>query len=112
MSQNDASAEIRTAACFHVKQAREVRGHWLPEVICVDLMMPGETGLALLEYAKNESTLAHIPFIVISASSDDIFFNEARRLGRTRSCLTVQPNRSDQGDRVGAGRPRCLITAI
>lgn len=67
--------------CFHVKQAREVLGQWMPEVICVDLMMPGENGLALLEYAKNEPSLAHIPFIVISASSDDMFFNEARRLG-------------------------------
>jgi CheY-like chemotaxis protein len=25
--------------------------------------------------------MSHIPFIVISASSDDQFFNEARRLG-------------------------------
>ncbi len=67
--------------CFHVQQAREVLEHWMPEVICVDLMMPGETGLALLSYAKNTPALEHIPFIVISASSDDMFFNEARRLG-------------------------------
>lgn len=67
--------------CFHVQQAREVLERWMPEVICVDLMMPGENGLALLAYAKNKSELENIPFIVISASSDDIFFNEARRLG-------------------------------
>jgi CheY-like chemotaxis protein len=67
--------------CFHVRQAREVLEQWMPEVICVDLMMPGENGLALLSYAKNQPSLEHIPFIVISASSDDMFFNEARRLG-------------------------------
>lgn len=67
--------------CFHVQQAREVLEQWTPEVICVDLMMPGENGLALLSYAKNTPAISHIPFIVISASSDDMFFNEARRLG-------------------------------
>lgn len=67
--------------CFHVAQAREVLQHWIPDVICVDLMMPGENGIVMLEYTKQEPTLSHIPMIVISASSDDLFFNEARRLG-------------------------------
>lgn len=67
--------------CFNVRQARDVLQTWLPDVICVDLMMPGENGLVLLEYAKTHPGLSHIPLIVISASSDDEFFNDARRLG-------------------------------
>lgn len=69
--------------CFNVKQAREVLAKWVPDVVCVDLMMPGENGLVLLQYARELPDLGHIPFIVISASSDENFFNEARRLGAT-----------------------------
>ena len=67
--------------CFNVRQARDSFQTWMPDVICVDLMMPGENGLVLLEYVKTQPHLAHIPQIVISASSDDEFFNDARRLG-------------------------------
>jgi CheY-like chemotaxis protein len=73
------SFELRM--CFNVRQAREVLESWHPDVICVDLMMPGENGLVLLDYAKHHTTLRDVPFVVISASSDDVFFNEARRLG-------------------------------
>lgn len=73
------SYELRM--CFNVRQAREVLENWRPDVICVDLMMPGENGLVLLDFAKNTAPLNEIPFVVISASSDDVFFNEARRLG-------------------------------
>ncbi len=69
--------------CFNVKQAREALAKWVPDVVCVDLMMPGENGLVLLQYARELPDLEHVPFIVISASSDESFFNEARRLGAT-----------------------------
>lgn len=67
--------------CFNVRQARDVLQTWQPDVICIDLMMPGENGLALLEYVKSQPRFTHIPLIVISASSDDQFFNDARRMG-------------------------------
>lgn len=67
--------------CFNVRQAREVLEKWMPDVICVDLMMPGENGLVLLEYTRDTPELAHIPMVVISATSDDEFFNDARRMG-------------------------------
>lgn len=73
------SYELRL--CFNVRQARDVLQSWQPDVVCVDLMMPGENGLVLLEYVKEQPHLSHIPMIVISASSDDEFFNDARRLG-------------------------------
>ncbi|KAA2241709.1 response regulator [Chitinophaga agrisoli] len=40
----------------------------LPDLIISDLNMPGMNGLDLLQYVKNNSTLAHIPVIITSTS--------------------------------------------
>ncbi len=43
-----------------------------PDLIVLDLMLPGQSGLDVCRKTKNDSALKHIPIIMISAKSEEI----------------------------------------
>jgi len=54
-----------------------------PDVVLMDIMMPHLTGLDLLRYRQTTPELQHIPFIILSATSENQVKRDALRLGAT-----------------------------
>jgi CheY-like chemotaxis protein len=68
-------------AARSVAQALEMIAEQRPDVVCCDLMMPGESGIDFLEYRRQSPDLADIPVIVISAVGEERMIRKARALG-------------------------------
>jgi CheY-like chemotaxis protein len=56
-----------TAAVSSVEEAREFLQQARPDLILLDVMLPGETGLALMAWLRRQSALASIPVIIQTA---------------------------------------------
>lgn len=54
-----------------------------PDVVLMDIMMPHLTGLDLLRYRQRTPEFQHIPFIILSATSENQIKRDALRLGAT-----------------------------
>ena len=54
-----------------------------PDVVLMDIMMPHLTGLDLLRYRQRTPEFQHIPFIILSATSENRVKRDALRLGAT-----------------------------
>jgi len=54
-----------------------------PDVVLLDIMMPHITGLDLLKVRQRTSLFQHIPFIILSANSENQTKREALQLGAT-----------------------------
>ena len=59
----------------------------LPDVILLDIRMPGMSGLELLQKLKSDARLAAIPVIMLSSSSVRADVTAARRLGAHSYCV-------------------------
>ena len=59
-----------------LKTAREV----IPDLIILDVMMPGEGGSQTYRQLKTDSELAHIPVIMLSGVKRDSFFHYLKML--------------------------------
>jgi CheY-like chemotaxis protein len=55
--------------------------HPMPQLIVMDLKMPGRSGLEVLEWLKKDSTLKRIPVIILSFSDLPSDINRAYELG-------------------------------
>ena len=54
-----------------------------PDVVLLDIMMPHITGLDLLKVRQKTPSLQHIPFIILSANSENQIKREALEMGAT-----------------------------
>ncbi len=54
-----------------------------PDVVLLDIMMPHVTGLELLKLRQRTNIFQHIPFIILSANSENETKREALQLGAT-----------------------------
>lgn len=54
-----------------------------PDVVLLDINMPHITGLDLLKIRQNTTEFQHIPFIILSANSENEIKREALQLGAT-----------------------------
>jgi DNA-binding response OmpR family regulator len=64
-------------------QAMEVAQSVNPDLITLDLMMPGLTGFELCELMKNDPRFAHVPIVIVSARDDAESKEKARKAGAT-----------------------------
>lgn len=64
-------------------QAMEVALSVNPDLITLDLMMPGLTGFELCELMKNDPKVAHIPIVIVSARDDPESKAKALQAGAT-----------------------------
>ena len=56
----------------------------VPDIVLLDISMPGGTGLEALKKLQISSKTAHIPVIVISGSSDPAMPEQVKALGARR----------------------------
>jgi CheY-like chemotaxis protein len=62
-------------------KAIEVAGSVNPDLITLDLMMPGISGFELCERLHQDPNFAHIPVIIVSASDDTESKSRAMKAG-------------------------------
>lgn len=51
-------------------EALQLAAQYMPDVIILDLMLPGMSGEEILEHLKKDASLKHIPVIVFSNKSE------------------------------------------
>lgn len=62
-------------------KAMEVADAFQPDLITLDLMMPGLTGFELCELLHNDPRFANIPVIIVSAKDDSVSKEKAFEAG-------------------------------
>ncbi len=69
-----------------------------PDVILLDLNLPGKNGLEVLDEVKTDNDLKHIPIIVLTSSDRDLDVLIAYK--KQASAYLVKPSRLSQFDEV------------
>lgn len=64
-------------------KALEILNRLVPDVIVMDVMMPGMNGIELCRQLRSMARTQHIPIIVFSAKVDSDTLNETARAGAT-----------------------------
>ncbi|MBI4676521.1 MAG: response regulator [Elusimicrobia bacterium] len=67
-----------------VENAEQTRGHLtehLPDLILMDVMMPGVDGISLTREIRTSARTGHIPILVVSALADAATVNDALLFG-------------------------------
>jgi two-component system, OmpR family, phosphate regulon response regulator PhoB len=62
-----------------------------PDLILLDVMMPGEGGVQMYRKLKTDPELALIPVVMLSAVEDKSFFHYLNMLNSSLSCPIPQP---------------------
>lgn len=52
-----------------------------PNVIILDIMMPGVTGIDMLEFMRQEKNFTDVPVVMLSSETTDVQVDEAMKLG-------------------------------
>lgn len=55
----------------NTQQALRIFDHTIPDVIIVDWMLPGKSGIEFVQWVRKEKTLCHIPIIMLTAKAEE-----------------------------------------
>lgn len=55
--------------------------NWVPDVILMDIMMPGIDGISLMNEIRSNDKLSHVPIIAVSGLNDAATLNDALLFG-------------------------------
>ncbi len=72
---------VRARAAYGPRAALMMLGENLPDIIFLDINMPGVDGFEVLGYLRREPRYAKIPVVVITADAQPETANKARRTG-------------------------------
>ncbi len=68
-------------SAIDARGAFEILSNWKPQIILLDLILPGEDGFSILEKIKKDSNLADIPVIILSNLGQQEDIDRAMALG-------------------------------
>ncbi|HEX8523577.1 MAG TPA: response regulator [Tepidisphaeraceae bacterium] len=74
-----------------VTEARRLLQDHSPDLLIVDVMMPGTTGLQAMDAFTDDPAFADLRFVIYSGSDDPAFVAEAQRLGAAAYVQKGQP---------------------
>ncbi len=55
----------------NTEQAVTILNHRIPDLIIIDWMLPGKSGIEFVKWIRNEKTLNHIPIIMLTAKAEE-----------------------------------------
>ena len=89
-----ADAELSVANCGEDALVRLRSAQELPDLVILDLNLPGKHGIDVLEEVKGDETMRHIPVIVLSSSGshDDV----KAVYNRNGNCFVRKPGEYDK----------------
>ena len=89
-----ATAELAVAITGEEALVRLQSDQDLPDLVILDLNLPGKHGTVVLEEIKSDPRLRHIPVIVLSSSGDD---RDVRAVyNRNGNCFVRKPGEYDE----------------
>ncbi|RKY81414.1 response regulator [candidate division KSB1 bacterium] len=80
-------------AIEYLKESASYGTNKLPDLIILDLNLPGKNGEEILKELKGDSMLSGIPVIVMSTEDDKKVINKIYRIGA--NCFIVKPGNAD-----------------
>lgn len=88
------AAGARTARASNAQSAIELIDTFLPDVVVLDLLLAGSTGLVLLHELRSHDDLAALPVIICSTLIDEPTSERLRAYGvqRVLDKTTMQPD--------------------
>jgi CheY-like chemotaxis protein len=72
---------VRARAAYGPRAALLMLSEALPDIIFLDINMPGVDGFEVLAYLRREPRLAKIPVVVVTSDDQPETANKARRTG-------------------------------
>jgi two-component system, chemotaxis family, response regulator Rcp1 len=90
LSESAPSVELRSVAT--TKEAIAMicdQGDWRPNVVILDLSLPGENGFTMLQFMKSQANVQSIPIIIFSSSKARTDIDKAYRL--QANCYIPKP---------------------
>lgn len=76
-----ANEAVDVRAALSGPEALELASELEPDLILLDVMMPGMTGYEVCRILKNDPSLVHIPVIFLSAMGEDIHKERGKVVG-------------------------------
>lgn len=76
-----ADAEAGLGYLFGETQSTDRQNYPLPDLILLDLMLPGMSGIEMLKVVKKRAETKSVPVVVLTTSSQDSKISEAYELG-------------------------------
>lgn len=61
--------------------SRDLLAGNFPSVIILDIMMPGVSGIDMLEFMRQEKNFTDVPVVMLSSETTDVQVDEAMKLG-------------------------------
>jgi CheY-like chemotaxis protein len=65
------SAGLKVKTCQTAESGLQLISHWIPDLIVLDVLLPGIDGYAFLRQIKADKKLQNIPVIISSNLSDE-----------------------------------------
>ena len=73
---------------------------WQPDLILLDMMMPGMNGMEILHMLKKNDSTASIPVAMLSNLFDDSFIKEARDSGAVEYFIKSEFNGKEMREKI------------
>jgi len=77
-------------ALEHLKKIEPENLHTRPDLIILDLNLPGKSGLEVLKEIKSHPSLKSIPVVVLTSSNSDEHVSQSYKL--SANCFITKPN--------------------
>jgi len=66
------------------QQIQQLLQQRVPDLILLDVMMPGEDGYRLCRYLRRDPLTQHIPIVIMTAHAEDIYQQISRDVGASQ----------------------------